>query len=244
MFLFCFNGRSFGLPENQILLTINKRLLIFHMPLYIALSGAIFELCTERDKYPFFVPFLRNKISRILLPFLVVVILFLAPTLYCLGISHYSFTQTIIKTVCCLEAMDRHLWFLPALFWIFIVVWWLTYLKVNIYLCYILSVFLSMEWFALLPDFDFFRLTQAVHYMPFFIFGMWIAKNDCLVGKKMAVYAIIVLAVSGVLMMINPIQVIDVGLLKLLSSAGIAFMMPIGKWVFSKLKKSMSYLIS
>lgn len=235
--LVLYNGRSFGLPENQILLAVNKGLLIFRMPLYIALSGAIFELCIERGKYRDFIPFLKNKILRICLPFLVVSVLFLSPTLFFLGISQYSFDQTLFKTICCLDGMDRHLWFLPALFWIFIAVWWLTRFKISILISYILSIILSMTWFFILPDFDFFRLTQAVHYMSYFIFGMWIAKNDCLVGKKMAVYAVIALAASGGLMVLNPVQVLDVGLLKLLSSAGIAFIMPIGKWVFSKLKK-------
>lgn len=235
--LVLYNGRSFGLPENHFLLTINKGLYLFHMPLYIALSGAIFELCIERGKYSDFISFLKNKILRLLLPFLVVSIFFLAPTLYFLGLSHCNYIQTIMKSVCCIDAMDRHLWFLPALFWVFIVVWWLTHLKINIYVSYLLSILLSMAWFAILPGFDFFRLTHAVHYMPYFIFGMWIAKSDCLVGKKMVVYAAFALAISGGLMVINPIQVIDVGLLKLLSSAGIAFIIPIGKWAFSKLKK-------
>ena len=180
---------------------------------------------------------MTESLLRILLPFIVVSVFFLVPTLYYLDLSHCNYVQTIIKTVCCIDAMDRHLWVLPALFWIFIVVWWLTHLKMNIYVTYILSILLSMVWTTILPGFDFFRITQAIHYMLYFIFGMWIAKNDCLVGMKMALFAAFALVISGGLMMANPVQVIDVGLLKLLSSAGIAFIMPIGKWIFSKLKK-------
>lgn len=52
------------------------------MPLFIALSGAIFQIGLNKGKYILFLPFLKNKILRIGIPFLAVGSLFLAPLLY------------------------------------------------------------------------------------------------------------------------------------------------------------------
>ena len=59
----------------EILTTI---IYIFHMPLFIALSGAIYQLGRNNNKYTQFFPFLKNKLRRILLPFLIVSIMFVS----------------------------------------------------------------------------------------------------------------------------------------------------------------------
>lgn len=65
-----YNGGGFGyLPSNGALNTLTFIIYLFHMPLFIALSGAIYQLGCNKGKYGEFQPFLKNKLLRILLPF-------------------------------------------------------------------------------------------------------------------------------------------------------------------------------
>lgn len=63
---------------------------LFHMPLFIALSGAIFMAGSNNGKYKFFWPFIINKAKRIIIPYLFIGVCCLLPTLmilYDVGIT-------------------------------------------------------------------------------------------------------------------------------------------------------------
>ena len=83
-----YRGESFGLAENLWLTFLCTAIYLFHMPLFIALSGAIFQIGLDKGKYLLFIPFVENKIIRIGIPFLAVGALFLAPSLYYLKMSN------------------------------------------------------------------------------------------------------------------------------------------------------------
>ena len=100
----------------------------FHMPLFMAISGAVFELGLRRGKYTAACEFLRNKIRRLLVPFLAVTVIYSSPLKYLSGYwdgSSSLFTDIFIGQI--LVQGNTHLWFLAALFCEFILFWLLVF---------------------------------------------------------------------------------------------------------------------
>ena len=85
----------------------------FHMPMYIALSGALLEYGTKRD----LLTTMKNKAKRLLIPFLVVTTVISLPIKYLTG--YWAFSSNILRDIIVGQYLmqgDTHLWFLPTLF--------------------------------------------------------------------------------------------------------------------------------
>lgn len=90
----------------------------FHMPLFIFLSGAIWGACIQRGKYENKTAFLLTKTKRLLIPYCVFGLLYVAPVMCLLGVTDLGFLRYCIDGI--IVSRDaRHLWYLLALFWIF-----------------------------------------------------------------------------------------------------------------------------
>lgn len=110
----------------------------FHMPLFFVLSGLTYS--DEKNKC--FKQFVVKKIKTLMIPSYVFVVIMLLLE-YILGLYNFSFSTTkLLKTVLQFR-MDslRNYWFLPTLFWAFIIIWCIhrLYIK-NIYRMGILTV--------------------------------------------------------------------------------------------------------
>lgn len=176
-----YGGKSFGLLENRFLTVLCSIIYLFHMPLFFSLSGAVYQIGLDRGKYSSFSQFLKNKILRLVIPFLFVGALFLALTLYYLKMTNGGgLFLTVCNVVGCFGE-ERHLWYLPALFWIFMFAYILNKSKVNLYAIFIVSVFVAL-YNSLYGDFNFICFSNAIYYAPFFIIGMIIQKNTTHVG--------------------------------------------------------------
>lgn len=165
-----------SLPYNSVLTVLTKLIYLFHMPLFVALSGSIYSIGCERGKYNRFIPFVHNKVNRILLPFFFVAVIFLAPTLVVLGKTELSFL-IVCGNILIGGGLEKHLWYLPALFWIFMVVWCLQKAKVNEYVMFVLSVALAVTC-SLFFSFKFLFLWDAIQYLPYFLLGLLIHKKE------------------------------------------------------------------
>ena len=96
----------------------------FHMPLFMALSGAVFSLSVNRGKYGNFVKFVKNKAHRLLLPFVLVTLLVSFPLKYIAGYWQYS--DNILRDIIIGQLFlqgNSHLWFLATLFIEFFLFW-------------------------------------------------------------------------------------------------------------------------
>ena len=96
----------------------------FHMPLFMALSGAVFSLSVNHGKYKDFAKFLKNKVHRLLLPFVFVTLLVSFPLKYLAGYWQYS--DNILRDVIIGQLFlqgNSHLWFLATLFIEFFLFW-------------------------------------------------------------------------------------------------------------------------
>ncbi len=95
---------------------------LFHMPLFMALSGALFYRSFEKGKYMSFKALVLEKGRRLLIPYFIVGVLYSFPLKYFSGYyagSEHLFRDLIMGQV--LIRDDTHLWFLLVLFCIFIV---------------------------------------------------------------------------------------------------------------------------
>ena len=77
------------------------------MPMFVFISGYLFEFLLQKGKYPTWGNLLQKKGIRILLPYFVFGLLFMATT------NNWHPLQL-------LNGGYWHLWFLPMLFWCFI----------------------------------------------------------------------------------------------------------------------------
>lgn len=95
---------------------------IFHMPLFIALSGALFEKSLIKGHYPSFKRIVNKKAKNLLVPFIVVTLLYSTPIKFLSG--YFDGSTNLIKDVFVGQILiqgNTHLWYLFSLFSIFLV---------------------------------------------------------------------------------------------------------------------------
>lgn len=149
---------------------------LFHMPLYMAISGAVYQLSRSKAKYQKFVPFVINKLRRIIVPYYLVGLLVLLPVMVYTnqdlcreGVT--TFNKILLATDC------RHLWYLLALFWIFILQFSADKLQTNLYVLFAIASVLTLVVSWCLPTFHFMCFEMALRYWPCFILGIIMVKN-------------------------------------------------------------------
>ena len=112
--------------NNDSLLVINffnkltEIIYYFHMPLFMAISGAFFRIQVEKNKWKSPLDLFQNKFRRLLIPFIIFTILYTIPVKY---ISNY-FDQTSMFNAIIGQLFlfgNSHLWYLFALFIIFMI---------------------------------------------------------------------------------------------------------------------------
>lgn len=74
---FLFSHRSITF---KLLSKLTEFIYIFHMPLFIALSGALFEKSLMKGHYPSFKQLVNKKAKNLLIPFIVVTLLYSTPS--------------------------------------------------------------------------------------------------------------------------------------------------------------------
>lgn len=90
----------------------------FHMPLFIFLSGTVYGICLEKGKYQNRWKFLQNKGRRLLIPYVVFGLFYVAPSMCLLGLTDQDYLRYCLSGIL-LSGNSRHLWYLMALMWTF-----------------------------------------------------------------------------------------------------------------------------
>ena len=97
---------------------------LFHMPVYMALSGALYRLKNFNEgRNRFYRSLIADKAKKLLVPFIVVTLFYSVPLKYISG--YYSNSNNIFKDIFLGQVLvqgNTHLWFLPALFLVFIII--------------------------------------------------------------------------------------------------------------------------
>ena len=144
----------------------------FHMPLFMALSGAVFSLQLSKGKYGELMLFVKNKFRRLLLPFLLTALFVSIPLKYFSG--YWEQSDSLIGDIVIGQLLlqgNSHLWFLPTLFCEMLIFWglhrytnWLS--NKAIYMVVILSLM------HLLIKSPLWILTYVVKFGIWFYLGM------------------------------------------------------------------------
>lgn len=91
----------------------------FHMPFFIFLSGCVYGCCIEGGKYRDPRLFLRNKAKKLLIPYFFFGFAYVAPAMILLGLTNQTYGGYLLDGIL-LSKNSRHLWYILALFWIFL----------------------------------------------------------------------------------------------------------------------------
>lgn len=114
-------GGAIPYPRNALLNLLTRWIYLFHMQLFMFLSGAVYHACIKAGKYGSFPAFLLNKKKRLLVPYFVFGALNVAPVMILLGITSQSYPEYLYRGIL-LCWNNRHLWFLVTLYAIFVAV--------------------------------------------------------------------------------------------------------------------------
>lgn len=109
--------------SSKIIKYITQYIYSFHMPLYMFISGYLYYYNKViLGKYGSFKEFIKNKAKRLLIPYVITGIFFMIPIqmIFKIYTDNYSFLYRVINEIL-LERRPAHLWFLLALFNIFII---------------------------------------------------------------------------------------------------------------------------
>ncbi len=160
-------------PINQsfILSKATDYIYLFHMPLFMFVSGAVYGLCIGQGKYKNILKFIGNKAKRLLIPYYVFGFLYVAPAMCLLGLTsrgYWGFCHIGI-----LRSLDsRHLWFLLCLFIIFLFAIFLRKLLLKSHFTRLVVLIVSVAVYLLakhLPGDQ--QLSSAATYQLFFLIG-------------------------------------------------------------------------
>lgn len=113
---------NWGLISSDVeclpLMYLKKVINLVQMPLFFSLSGFCYGLSKNQT---FNKKMLKNKFMRILLPYFFICFLYMDPIKIGLGVPGYDFSFEMLIQQLVLFVNNGHLWYLPALFLMFIV---------------------------------------------------------------------------------------------------------------------------
>lgn len=160
----------------QQLSVVTSTVYVFHIPLFISLSGAIFHLGCERGKYVAAYPFFLNKIRRIIVPLVFTATVVLMPTMVLLGNSDYGAVRMVCEILKGGEH-TKHLWYLQAVFIMFLGGWVINRFKVNLFVSFVVIWILTI----IAGQFGMYRITYfslglGLSCFPFFVLGMVLSQ--------------------------------------------------------------------
>lgn len=155
----------------------------FHMPLFVALSGCLYCVALRRKGSQPFTAFVRKKAHRLLLPFVGTALLWSIPLKYISGYWEGSawevIQQIFVGQFLMFGNFNSHLWFLQAIFLIFIMAWLIERLtlrkKTLLFFCALLVVsiigkILGAHHYCLL------NVQQAMAMLVWFYVGFYFEK--------------------------------------------------------------------
>lgn len=172
--------------ESDMLAKISDLIYQFHMPTYMAITGSVFGFCIEKGKYQNYKEFAINKARRLLIPYYFFGIVIVIPVCMFTKVFKGNYFDLVIHNIV-LGRDARHLWYVFALFWIFLVAG----------IPVIKRVFMSSKWmwvpfvitflvYWFNPFPGLFSLANAAQYSVFFVTG--ICLNSFLKIEKMSKY--------------------------------------------------------
>ncbi len=107
------------LGASRALAAVTRIIYRFHMPLFFFISGCVYAHNAATGKYSRPLPFIKKKARRLMVPYFAVGVLVVAPVMELLGLTEQNYFVYCLDGIV-LSRNSRHLWFLFALFLIFV----------------------------------------------------------------------------------------------------------------------------
>lgn len=191
----------------------NKIINPFQLSLFFAVSGWLYAKTNFNKPKLSFRDFCNNKIKRLLIPYFVVALFYMNPIKFVLKIPNFENIQnlliSIFKQVIFTGSAPGHLWFLPCLFFIFIIAY-ISFNTINSKLkkliAFIILIILN-RLSSYLPSL--FMINSVLYYLIYFYLGYFIyeiQKNDSIknIVKKHKVLSTTVLFIFIMFAIIIP----------------------------------------
>lgn len=214
---------------------VTKGIYLFHMPLFIAISGAVYELGCRKGKYGEFMPFFVNKVLRLLVPFAFTAICVLAPILYFLGRTGCGYGSIVWEAFIGGTAI-KQLWYLEALFEMFIIVWVFRKVRLPITVAYVASFGFALVCALWGINLKLLCVGMMIQDLPHFIFGILIARYAKFTLKG-GVIGLVMILLVGLAQILTSNPLID-NILRLLLPETIVFtLIAAANLIFPKLPK-------
>lgn len=155
--------------KSTILALFTTYIYKFHMPLFIFISGCVYGYCINFGKYTKNKLFIKNKLKRLIIPYIFFGLFYVAPVMELLKLDNQGYLKYVWNGII-LSYDSRHLWYVLALFWIFIIAMifkpLLNKSKIIIMCVSFILYILSNK----IPSV--FQISQAMHYQLYFFIGV------------------------------------------------------------------------
>lgn len=144
---------------------LNQILISFRMPAVILVAGYIYAYFYEKKNNEKIRDVIKSKFKRLIIPSLI---------FSCLYMLCFPENLTIKNNLLKITSGIAHFWFLPMLFWNFIIGYYLVRLKIN-YLLILLTLFIIGIASSVMPNY--FGLSIGLKFSPFFYIGIILMKK-------------------------------------------------------------------
>lgn len=210
------------LVNYSLLSSFTSWIYTFHMPAFVAISGAVYYYVKrERKSYNNLVPFIQNKAKRLLIPYLFFSFFIVIPTLYYCDFINENFWWYTFKNFI-LVIGPRHLWYLVMLFNLLVLFnifenkiykHKLLFLVITI-LLYPISFIFTIRVFQI-PD----VLTYLFYFMIGYCFQHYRIKISELLNKTSKIYVLCILILLSIgIFTFNNLYDIKITILKIICS--------------------------
>ena len=142
---------------HKLLLLVVRLIYSFHMPLFFFLSGTLFALGNRKGKWNNLLDVIRIKSKKLLLPLITIGIFYAIPIKIISG--YYSESKNVLFDALIGQMVyfdNNYLWFLPSLFFCFVLSWVLSHFikewqtKVLIAVCFlVLGINIPCNYFGI-----------------------------------------------------------------------------------------------
>lgn len=193
----------------------------FHMPLYMCVSGMVYGYCIDTlNKYSDTIGFVKNKAIRLLIPYYAFGVFYVAPVMIILNLTNESYVSYCVNDII-LGLNSRHLWFVFALFIIFVICAMAKTIIQKVNPLIILPILVIVSYISgFLPGY--FALNNVFYYLLFFYLGYVFNKYYEVIIKYLK-HPVVLISITILLVIILPYENWPFRVAKAMFGSGIMF---------------------
>lgn len=216
--------------EHQWYTLLNKFIYSFHMPLFFAISGFLWDIGIQKNgSYPIKSTF-KKKVKRLLIPYLLITaVVFPIKAL----LSNFAYRKSEFDLYSFITGLlfpqnnpVIFFWFLPTLFIIFLlslIILNKEMPKSNLAIYFVLTFIVSIliQYFVKDDEFNFLGIQRALIYYPYFLLGAYLSKGNFL-HNRFFIFGFTLVLLFQISPYENPLSNLLIAIIGILSSFSFA----------------------